>query len=621
MPDGEIYTRQDVTDISAPTQLVRYAAVGQLAQLRRRRGDLSHAKVAHIAGLGTKREDAGSILSTALGSKLTVSQLVKLDEVIGALAPDLEHTGGLASLDLRVTREARGVRAGAMFAHIPPSWSRAILKEASPSEPEVLVQASALLSACQTAQTADSAGNRSVTDLLDRYHDELDLLVRRLALISLAPPTPNNTDALIMLGILASYAFEPMRQLLDHELRTSPLGFRVWRAITTLVKLTPEQGGHSNALKALVQRLISDSERLRKTSLYAARSLDLELAITVPAVWSPPDRDWVGRALRARVRNPEATLRERGTAATGLWARAITESRPDLASTEEYLRQLIREFNNPETRPDVATGLRWVAATLEYLIDKKLPVCNEWPEIDEPWFRNVQDAASDLDSANIPDHLRTGAKNLFLHMILQNAEVHRRQAIETVVTSGWSEPIADALSRLLSNENEESWLRVRVLFALGFLQRPDYVVEGALEGACIHAHDNLTRTQGKPLRAHITEMHASLFAVGDCFGVPDARERAASIRDSLSAILIDLATAEGDRARILRRAVRAAAYVLVVTARPRAGQEKDLSQELLERLKHHPDPVTARLSQWALDFRFTDNGQVRPWLAAADLRI
>src|SRR6202012_2700784 len=127
----------------------------------------------------------------------------------------------------RVTRKVQGVHASAMFAHIPPSWSRAILKEEAPSESEVLIQASALLSACQTAQKADSTGSRNVTDLLDRYHTELDLLVRRLTLISLAPPTPNNTDALIMLGILASYAFEPMRQLLDHELRTSPLGFRV----------------------------------------------------------------------------------------------------------------------------------------------------------------------------------------------------------------------------------------------------------------------------------------------------------------------------------------------------------------------------------------------------------
>ncbi len=91
--------------------------------------------------------------------------------------------------------------------------------------------------------------------------------------------------------------------------------------------------------------------------------------------------------------------------------------------------------------------------------------------------------------------VKTGAKNLFLHMILPNAGVCRRQAIETVVTSGWSEPVAEALGRLLRNENEESWVRVRALFALGFLQRPDdYFVEEALVNVCVHAHANLTRT-------------------------------------------------------------------------------------------------------------------------------
>ena len=617
MVDGVEYIKQGITDISDPDQLVRYATAGQLAQLLRRRSDLSHAKIAHSAGLGTKREDAASVLSTALASKLTVSQLVRLDEIIGALALDLEHTGGLCSLDLRLAAEARDAIRGSMFAHVPPSWSRAILKETSPSEPEVLIQASALLSAFQAAHKLDGTGNRSVTDLLNRYPQELDLLVRRLILISLAPPAPNNIDAQIMLGILASYAFEPMKQRLDHELRTSPLGFRVWRAITKLVKLTPTQGEHANALRAWVWQLILDAEELRKTSLYAARSLDLELAITVPAAWSPPENDWVGTALLRRARNAEATLRERGTAAMGLWERAIREDRPDLKNTEAHLRRLIVEFKDPETRPDIASGLRWVAATLEHLIDKRIPVCNEWPDLDEPWLHHVQDAASYLDNADIPEHLRTGAKNLFLHTLLQNAGVHRRQAIETIVSSGWSEPVAEVLGRLLRSEQEESWLRVRALFALGFLQRPDYSVERDLASACAHAYKNLTKAEVKPPRAHVTEMHTSLFAVGDCFGSPGAKERAASIRDSLSGILIDLATLDGDRANILRRAVRAATYVLVVTAQPRQGKDKDLSEELLTRLSDHRDAATSRLSQWALNFRFADDGTVRPWLAAA----
>jgi hypothetical protein len=617
MVDGIEYISQDVADISSPDQLVRYAAAGQLAQLRSRRSDLSHAKIAHGAGLGTKPQDAGSVLSKALASKLTVSQLVKLDEIIGALAPDLEHTGGLCSLDLRLAAEPRDAIRGSMFAHVPPSWSREILEEASPDELGVLIQASALLSAFQAAHKMDPTG-RNVADVRDRYRQELALLVRRLVLISVGPPAPKNIDAQVMLGILASYAFGPMKQLLERELRSSPLGFRVWRAITKLVKLSPAQGEHANALRSWVRQLILDSEGLRETSLYAGRSLDLELAITVPAAWSPPEQDWVGNALLTRARNAEATLRERGTAAMGLWERAIREERPDLAKTEADLRQLVTEFRDPDARPDVAAGLRWVATTLEEIINKRVPVCNEWPDVDEPWFRRVEEAANDLDNSEIPEHLRVGTKNLFRHMILQNAGVHRRQAIETIVTSGWNEPVAEALGRLLRNETEESWLRIRVLFALGFLQRSDYSVEEDLTNACMHAYANLNLAQGRPPRAHITEMHTSLFAVGDCFGAPGAEDQAKSVRDNLREILTDLATSEHDRSLILSRAARAAAYLLIVSAQPRQGKDKDFSQKLLEQLSSHPDPVTARLSKWALNFRFADDGSVRPLLAAVE---
>jgi len=75
---------------------------------------------------------------------------------------------------------------------------------------------------------------------------------------------------------------------------------------------------------------------------------------------------------------------------------------------------------------------------------------------------------------------------------------------------------------------------------------------------------------------------------------------------------------KGDRAKMLRRAARAAAYVLTVTAQPSEPGEKDISQDLLERLSQHPDPVTSHLSQWALSFRFAPDGTVRPLLAAAE---
>jgi hypothetical protein len=621
MAAGYRYIRQDVSDISSADQLVRYAVAGQLAQLLRRRSDLSDSKIAYGAGLGGNPRHAGSVLSKALRSEIIVSQLVKLDEIIGALAPELERTGGLCSLDLRLAAQPRKAIRGSMFAHVPPGWSREILKEATPNELGVLVQASALLSEFLAVQKMDSSTGRNVADVRYRYQQELGTLVRRLILISVGPPAPKNIDAQIILGILASYAFEPMKQLLDRELRASPLGFRVWRAITELVKLSPEEGDHANVLRPWVRQLIRDSEGLRKRSLYPGRSLDLELAITIPKGWSPPEQDWVGQALITRARNPEATLRERGTAAMGLWERAIREGRPDLAATEAQLRELITEFRDPAARPDVAAGLRWVALTLEYIINNRVAVCNEWPDVDEPWFGRVEDVANDLESSDVPEHLRTGTKNLFMHMILQNAGVHRRQAIETVVTSGWSEPVADALGRLLRSETEESWLRIRAIFALGFLQRPDYSVEADLTSACLRAHAQLDLNKGMPPRAHVTEMHAALFAAGDCFGAVGAEDRAKSIRDSLREILTGLATAQGERAEILYRAARAAAYFLVFSAQPREGEDKDFSQELLERFSTYPDPVTSQLSRWALKFRFADDGSVRPLLAAVQLPL
>jgi hypothetical protein len=113
-------------------------------------------------------------------------------------------------------------------------------------------------------------------------------------------------------------------------------------------------------------------------------------------------------------------------------------------------------------------------------------------------------------------------------------------------------------------------------------------------------------------------MHASLFAVGDCFGVTGAGERAAEARDQLRPVLTDLATMDGDRAVRLRRPARAAAYLLTVTAQPRTGGKEDLSQELLAKLSQHKDPVTSKLSQWALSFRFAEDGSIRPFLASAD---
>jgi hypothetical protein len=621
MPNGRVV--QQITDISSVRQLLCYATAGQIAQLCQRLR-VSQGRVAQGAGFGQTPASAGPALTRALGEGPSVRRLEQLDEIIGALAPDVERTGGLCSLFLRLSADRRPEVMRSLFAHIPPSWTGMVLRDPPASEVEVLIQASALLAAFMAADNLDMGG-QSTGRIRDRYHNDIDQLARRLIMISVAPPTTMNHDAQILLGSLASYAFEQLRDNLDYQVRYSPLGFRVWRAITKLVTLTtrPE---HSAALQAWVRALLRDSEKLRSRSLYAGRSLDLELAISVPARWSPPEDDWVRKVLLTRAMNAEATIRERGTAAMGLWQRAVGQNRTQRESVEADLRRLIGEFKDPGSRPDASAGLRWVAATLDHVIHngdeaEGKGVCNDWPAVDEPWFANVQEAADELDTAEIPDHLREATKSLFRHMVLQNAGVYRRQAIETVITGGWSDPVARALGSLLEKERNEAWLRIRAEFALGFLELRDRRVEESLVGACKHAHavlraDGMAADGNAPPRAHRTELHSSLFAVGDCFGAPGAEEAARRVRDKLSHVLGDLAGMEGDQARILRRPARAAAYLLMVTAQPRDGKEKDLSETLLEKLSGHPDDVTAELSKWALKVRFSPEGQVRSLLEA-----
>ena len=72
-------------------------------------------------------------------------------------------------------------------------------------------------------------------------------------------------------------------------------------------------------------------------------------------------------------------------------------------------------------------------------------------------------------------------------MILQNAGVYRRWAIETVVTGGMSPPVIQALESLLSAETEEVWLRIRAQAALGFMQRYDSARQRDLTDSCLQA--------------------------------------------------------------------------------------------------------------------------------------
>jgi hypothetical protein len=613
--------KQDVPDISSASALLCYAAAGQLELLHKKRG-LTQGRIARAAGLGNAASTHGPALTTALRRGLSARQLNGLDEIIGALDPSVDGTGGLCSLALRLSAEQRReMKGSSLTARIPPSWTMKTVTDVPDDEVGVLIQASALLSEFITVHKLDMPS--AITDIRDRYRNEMDLLVRRLILISVGPPTSRTYDAQILLGMLASYAFELTRDRLEAQLRDSPMSFRVWRAVTKLVMLSKD-GEQTEGLRSWVARILRDAGDLRNRSLHAGYSSDLELAVMVPAAWSPSDHDWVADALWARARSKDATIRERGTAAMGLWERAATGDLADRPAVERDLGALIEEFKDPDARPDAAAGLRWIAATLEHAIKTGEPVCNTWPEVDDPWFRHVQQAADHLDDEDVPAHLLTGTKNLFRHMILQNAGVYRRQAIETVVTSGMNQAVARALGYLLKAEENEAWLRIRAQAALGFMQVHDYQAERDLTDACVRAHQRLepyaAPDDEQPPRSHVTELHASLFAVGDCFGVTGAGARAAEAREKLRRVLTDLADMEGDRANRLRRPARAAAYLLTVTAQPRDGDRKDLSEELLEKLSQHEDAVTSRLSRWALSFRFAPDGSIRPFLASADAR-
>ena len=169
-----------------------------------------------------------------------------------------------------------------------------------------------MLSAFQTTSkmnTKGLSGRRCPRPLQGRSDEACPRPGRR----SGAPPTARTTTRRYCSGLLASYSFDSMKELLDRELRYSPLGYRVWRAITKLVTLSGLPGTRADKLRVWVSELLEDSEQLRdRGSMYAGRALDMELAVAVPEAWSPPgDDDWVSPLLLRRAEN--ARTRRSGT--------------------------------------------------------------------------------------------------------------------------------------------------------------------------------------------------------------------------------------------------------------------------------------------------------------------
>ena len=182
------------------------------------------------------------------------------------------------------------------------------------------------------------------------------------------------------------------------------------------------------------------------------------------------------------------------------------------------------------------------------------------------------------------------------------------------MAGGWTGPVARALERFIELERTESWLRIRALFALGFLQHRDRSVQDSLAAACHFAYANL---KDNPTRAHIAEMHSALFAVGDCFGaagVPehDVRQMRRSIRDVLENVVHGDLTASEDMFPVSR----AAAYLLTFMVLPRSNHGEDLAEVLLRELRNHRDGTTQELSKWALDNRLDETGAIRPLVHA-----
>lgn len=601
----------DIRDISSAGELISYAVRGQLALISEAASQNTIAKAIGMASNPeTSTGPANFSHALARGTFANI-KLQKLDEVIVALAPvSATHAGSLSSFAICL----RGLKDRESLSNrVPASWTQEILQKPGDDEFGVLTQASALLSEFLAAEEIQKADSKSIAvrSLRDRYSKEIAQVVDQLIMLAFAPPTPRSVEALIVLGALGGYAFDIVKRSLDHAL-SHPLGFRIWRVMTTLVML--KRANRVPGLKNWTEQWLTEADDLRGRSLYPARSLDLELAINVPPGWSPPEQDWAGRALIARATNTDATIRERGTAIMGLWQRAMAHQHSEWQSSTAGLETLLSKFESAATKTDMHHGVQWTAAALRQAMEHNVAVCNEWPQVGGSWMQHVNEAVRYLKRQVIPQDVLPGTVTLFRHSLLQNAGVYRRQAVEALVAGGWTEPVARALERFLELETNESWIRIRALFALGFLQHRDPSVENYLSDSCHHAYSNL---KDNPSSAQIAEMHAALFAVGDCFGATEVSlDEVRRMRESVRGVLTKLISSGRTERDDLYPVSRACAYLLTFMILPREGQAEDLAERLLKELTKHPDKITRQLSRWALKNRLDEGGKVRPLVHA-----
>lgn len=586
--------------------LIRYVVHAQLSYV-----DVTQARAAKAIGL-----DPSALSKRLVGrQKFSVGELRALDELVVAVADSKQHTGNLAQFGVQVGR-LRGRES--ISASIPSIWTHDILDAVSDEDDDlaVLIQASLLLT--NLARVHQVGKPSSI--IRSRYGEQIALITQRLIIIAVSPPTYRNIEAQVLLGNLAQYAFDIVVDEIEHSIESSPLGFRVWPALTELLMISQDLERRSNpfvsgALRPRLRALLGEAAHLRAGSIYPGSSLDLELAIAVPNGWLGPN--FITNLLLQRAKDTEAALRERGTAAMGMWRRAYECGSTGDPYVSSMLHELVDQFLGETSQgQDVASGLQWIAATLNRAMMEDRAVCETWPDVDQPWFRAVGEAVERLDDYGIPKLILPATKGLFRHVLLQNAGVERRKAMDTLVAGGYVDPVTRAVGALLCDERAVEWVRIRALLALGFMQHRSQFVKATLLHACEWAYRRFIE-QHEPSRARIDELHAVLFAIGDCYGVKGAEAEAREIRERLRSILSDLVTKRQTTDKPRYPLARAIAYLLTFTAQPRRPDgELDFSEMLLQDLREHPDPVTQNFTRWALQFRFSPGGRTKSLLPA-----
>lgn len=472
---GRQPVEQRINSIGSADELIRYAVAAQLSRLSE---DIPHGAVAEAAGMSQSSlsNKLTGVQSDGTERTFDYQQLRALDQAFTALSPRsarprLQHVGGLRSLGARV----RSLDISEVLADAPAEWTDEWVRDDAPprTEFELLGQASALLN---TFMTASRAGRREL-EVQAAFADPTKWTAQRLIMLGGSPPTSRNVDALIVLGGLTRYSFRRVSQILERAIRDSPLGFRAWRAVSKLVRIKREPDSEiDRELRRWVPRLLKDAEELRPKSLYPGRSLDLEVAANVPQEWAPAEiRDF----LYARARSQKVTPRERGTAAHVMWTRAVEQNDAHyLDETRQLLHRVIAQFLK-RPRADVTAGERWVATTLETVMEQGIQVCDHFPDIGEEWQQVAQSHLSAISASPLPRHLTSATQFLAEHAIFQNSGVERRRAIDTLQAAGLLDVVTRAFADIIK-DSDQTWLRIRAIFALGFLQDPSQLVQQTL---------------------------------------------------------------------------------------------------------------------------------------------